>query len=70
MDIFKNKMVQYGIGANETVQYFHSTVNSILLHYYLINVIVNGHVKDPGQSLILINDNFTVVSIIKSPFKE
>ena len=30
----------------------------------LYNFVGNSHVKDPGQSLI--NDNFTVVSIIKS----
>ena len=40
----------------------------LTLHYYLINFVVNSHVKDPGQSLI--NDNFTVVSIVKSTFKE
>ena len=31
-------------------------------------IVVNSHVYDTGQSLI--NDNFTVVSIVKSTFKE
>ena len=40
----------------------------IELVLYLINFVVNSHVWDTGQSLI--NDNFTVVSIVKSTFKE
>ena len=52
----KNEMVRYRIGNIESV-----------LHNYLINFFVNGHVKDPGQSQI--NDEFTVVSIDKITFK-
>ena len=44
MDTYKNEMVLYGIGTNETVQYFNSTVNGTLLHFYLINLAVNSHV--------------------------
>ena len=59
-------MKRYGIGTNETVQYFNGTVNCILVHHYHLNFVVKCHVQDPGQSLI--NDNFTVVSISKSNF--
>ena len=45
-----------------------NTVNGTLLYYYLMNFVMNSHVNDHGQSLI--NDNFTVVSIIKSTFNE
>ena len=31
MDTFKNEMVWYGIGNNETVGYFNRTVNGTLL---------------------------------------
>ena len=34
----------YGIGTNETVQYFNNTVNGTLLHYYQIDFVANGHV--------------------------
>ena len=64
VDTSKKETVQYGISTNEMVQYFDST----LLHYYPIKFVVNVHVQDPEQSLI--NDNFTVVSILKSTFKE
>ena len=53
----KNEMVRYRIGTIETV-----------LHHYLINLFLNGYVKDPGQSLI--NDNFTLVNVVKITFKE
>ena len=56
-------MVRYSIGTNERVWYFNGTVNSTFLHYYLMNFVVNSHVKDPGQSLK--NDNLTMVSIVK-----
>ena len=55
-------MKQYSIGTIETVGYFNSTVDGTLLHY-LINLVVNNHDKDPGQSLI--NDNYTMVSIVE-----
>ena len=51
---------------NEMAQYFNSTFNVTLLHYYLISSGVNNHVY-PGQSVI--NDNFTVVNIAKSTLK-
>ena len=60
--------IWYRIGTNAVVQYFDGTVNGTLLHYYHINFVVNIHVKNLGH--ILINDNFTVVSIVKSAFKE
>ena len=59
-------MKPYGIGTNETVQYFNGTVKCILVLYYHLNFVGKCHVYDPGQSLI--NDNFTVVSISKSNF--
>ena len=31
-------------GTNELVQYFNGTVNSTVLHYYLIGFDVNSHV--------------------------
>ena len=68
MDTYRNEMIRYSIGTNETVWYFNGTVNSTFLHYYLINFVLKSHVKDLGQTLI--NDNLTVVSIIKSTFKE
>ena len=34
-----------GIGINETVVYFNGNVNGNLLHYYLINFVVNSHFK-------------------------
>ena len=43
METPKNEMVWYGIGTNETVQYFNSTVNDTLLHYYFINFVENSH---------------------------
>ena len=48
MDTSKNEMVRYAIATNETVWYFNGTVNSSLLHYYLIHFVMNSHVKDPG----------------------
>ena len=33
-----------------------------------MNFVVNSHIQDPGQ--LLISDNFTVISIVKSTFKE
>ena len=48
--------------------YINGTVNGTLLHYYFINFVMNSHVKDAGQSLI--NDNFIVVGIVKSTFKQ
>ena len=64
LDAVKKEMVwpQY------MVWYFNGIGNATLLHYYLIHFVVNSHVYDPGQSLI--NDNFTVVSIVKSTFKK
>ena len=62
-----NKTAWHGIGTTETVLYFN-IVNDTLLHYYLKDFVVNGHVQDPEQSLI--NDNLTEVSIIKSTIKE
>ena len=63
MDTSKNATVRYGIGTNDMVQYYKGTVNSISLQYYLINFVVKNHDQDPGQSIV--NDNFTVVSILK-----
>ena len=64
----KKETVQYGIGTNETVVFFNNTVTGTLLHYCLINFVMKSHVQDPGQ--FLVNNNFTVVSIVKSTFKE
>ena len=47
---------------------WYGTVNSILLHYYLIILFWIIMYKDPEQ--FLINDNFTVASINKSTLKE
>ena len=44
MDTFKNEAVLYDIDTNETVQYLKCTVNVTLLHYYLINFVMNSHV--------------------------
>ena len=60
--ICAKKCVLYG------KQYFTGTVNGLLLPYYLINIVVNSHFYGSGQSLM--NDNFTVVSIVQSAFKE
>ena len=67
MDTYKNEMIWYGTWyLNSTI---NGTVNGTLLQYYLnINILVNSHVYGPGQSLI--NDNCTVVSIIKSTLNE
>ena len=43
MYISKNEMLWYSIGNNEKVQYFEGTVNGTLLHYYLINFVMNSH---------------------------
>ena len=40
----------------------------LILHCYLINSFVNSEVYDSEQSVL--NDSFTVVSIVKSTFKE
>ena len=45
---------------------FHCIIT--LSTYYLINLVVNSYVQVPGQCII--NDNFTVVSIVKNTFKE
>ena len=63
MDTSKSETVRFGISTNEMVMVL---LNGTLLHYYLVFV-VNSHVKDPGQSLM--NDSFTLVSMIKSTFK-
>ena len=57
-------MVQYVIALLPYEMVWYST----LLHYYLMNFVVNNHVQDLGQSLM--NDNLTVVSIVKTTFKE
>ena len=44
MDTFKNEAVLYDINTNETVQYLNCTVNDTLLHYSLINFVMNSHV--------------------------
>ena len=44
MDTFKNEKVWYGISTNEMIQYFNGTFNGIVVHYYLINSVVNSHV--------------------------
>ena len=47
-------MVRHSIGSNETVQYFNSTVNGISLHSCLTNFVMNSHVEDPGQPILVI----------------
>ena len=57
--------------TNKTVTCFNGTVNCMYFVaslLYTIHLVVNSHVKDPGQSLI--NNDFTVISIVKSTFKE
>ena len=70
MDAFKNEtvLVQYLHHQNSIVWYFISAVNGTLLHYYHINFVINSNLQDPRQYLM--NDNFTVVSIVKRTFKE
>ena len=58
----KNETVWYGIGTNETIQYFNGTINGTLFHHYLMNFVVNIHIYDPWQSLI--KDDFTAVGIL------
>ena len=64
----KNETIQYSISTNEMVQYSKGTVTGIVLHYYLINIVVNRYIQNHIKSLI--NNTFTVVSIIKGTFKD
>ena len=57
-----------GVGTNETVWCSNSTVNSNLLHFYLINIVLNSHPR--FRILDNQNDNFPVVSIFTCIFKE
>ena len=52
MDTSKKEMVQNGNSTNETARHFNCTVKGTLLYYYLINIVVNNHVYNSGQSLI------------------
>ena len=67
-DTSKNKMVWYRIGTDETVQYSTSIIDGTSLHYYHINLVVDSHILDSGESLI--NYNFRVMSSVESTFKE
>ena len=43
------------MGTNEMICYFSNfkgIASGTLLHYYLINFVVNSHLSDPEQSLI------------------
>ena len=62
-----NETVRFGCGTNELVQYFKVIVNSIQLHYYPIYC-CELSCQDPRQSLM--NNNLTVVSIIKEYYIE
>ena len=57
-----------GVGTNETVWYLKNTGNDNLLHYYLINFLLNSHLR--FKILVNQNNSFSVVSIIMSTFKE
>ena len=39
--LLRTKRYGTGVDTNETVQYFNGTVNGSLLHYYLLNFVVN-----------------------------
>ena len=41
-----------GTGIYEMMGYSKGTVDSTLLHYYLINFVVNSHVYDAAQSIL------------------
>ena len=49
---------------NKTVHYFHGTFHGALLHYYLLSFVVNSVFR------ILINDDYSVVGIVKSTYSE
>ena len=71
MNTSKNKIVRYSLDTNETVRHYNRWLtvhNCIITLYNLFSVVKNSPVQDPGQSLL--NDNFAVVSIVKSTFKE
>ena len=59
MVIYMNNTIGYGIGTNETIQYF----NIISLDYYAIIFVVASYL---GSWTIPKNDNFTVVLVVKS----
>ena len=53
---------------SSSVHSFNGIVKGTLLHYKHMNFVLKIYVEDPGQFLIY--DYFTVVSIVKSTFKE